>query len=917
MLRLLALFFLTFLMIQQSGAESIQLDKITAPIIIGKSIEYFSLPAKNDITIPEAQNRADWNPSTVDVPNFGFSTDHYWFKFSVTPLATSNQFILDVNYALLDIVEVFILKNGILVDTMRSGNAVSFSDRKIKHRSLLFPLNFSAQENYEIYIHAYGEKSVQLPLTIWPVQSFWEHDQSYTLMQGLYYGIIAVMMLYNLFLFFSLKQRIYIYYVLMIGSIGFFQLALNGVGYAHLWTNYENWNRQSIAILIPACNASCGLFAYSFLKMRDLSKPLASLHAFLSKFSIVLVFFAAFCPPEYTVPLSTVLAFSSSLIVTILLFRFWAKDRSTMYFGIAWTGLLVGTQTIALNKLGIIPYNFLTENALQLGSAFESILLSLAMGEQIKQLQQDKVNAEQAEIYAREEALLLTQKEHEARSATKAKSDFLAAMSHEIRTPMNGVLGIAELLKDTELTKTQTDYIDIIYNSGKSLITIINDILDYSKIEAGKLSLEIISFDLDKLLEETLPLFFNKNENNGIQLIAIREQQVPNVLLGDPNRIKQILFNFIGNAFKFTESGFIVVRISCVKQDSDKVELKFEVQDTGIGMNEEQIERLFHQYAQADTSIARKYGGTGLGLTISKSLAELMGGTIGVSSKLGEGSSFWFSAVMTVATEAKQISNKTSAENLLLISNDPIATRFLPELFKSTGYTLEVLTDLLSVGMLDPSYFSSFDKTILYWAEEESKLNKFLPQLHHKLNGAPAYVITDISKEKIVGNPVVMSSPLHRNKLIHNLVKNQGSNFTPSAIAQHSSLACNVLVAEDNPVNQIVLKGFLKRNNVNYTFVEDGEKAVALFKSANMKFDLILMDCEMPVMDGYQATAHIRAWEAEKSLARTPIVALTAHAMQEYRDKARDADMDDYLTKPVDPIALELLLKRFSRSNAA
>ncbi|HET8705062.1 MAG TPA: 7TM diverse intracellular signaling domain-containing protein, partial [Pseudomonadales bacterium] len=418
MLRYFLTFFILLFSMNALAAREFRPISHSLGSMLGKTLEFTSFQANDDPDFETIQRTIDWKSSETDIPNFGFTSQHYWIKLKLLEDTASSRYFLDLNYALLDFVEVFIVQNGQLINAYRAGNSLPFWQRPVKHRSYVFPLNTTKLATYEIYFHVYGSKSVQIPLTLQTTQGFLETDQLNTLGQGLYYGIIAVMALYNLFLYISLKQKMFLYYVCMICAIGAFQLALNGVGYAYIWTSYTWWNQQCIAVFIPACNGFSSLFSYEFLNVRSLSSPIASIHRFVIKISLLLMCVAVIAPPEYTVPVSTVLAFCSSFVVIYLLSRFWSKERSVLYFGIAWAGLLVGSESIALNKLGILPFNFYTENGLQIGSAFESVLLSLALGELIKKLQTEKNNAERAELLAREESVALAQKELAARNET-------------------------------------------------------------------------------------------------------------------------------------------------------------------------------------------------------------------------------------------------------------------------------------------------------------------------------------------------------------------------------------------------------------------------------------------------------------------------------------------------------------------
>jgi len=871
---------------------------------LGNSIDYQAFDADKVPTFESIKLSNEWIRSNSDIPNFGFTGKHYWIKLRLTETGPPDRYLFDLQYALLDFVEVFVVQDGELVNTFRAGNDLPFSERPINHRSYLFPLSSIQNANYEIYFYIYGSKSVQMPLKLWTERRFLEHDQLATLGQGLYYGIIVVMMAYNFFLYVSLRQKMFLYYVYMITSILFFQLSLNGVGYAHLWSGSTWFNQKCIAAFIPACVGFSSLFSYEFLNVKVAAPEIAKLHRYMIYVSLFIFSIAFMVPVEYTVPISTILAFASSFVVIYLLYRLWTTERAIMYFGIAWSGLLFGSQSIALNKLGVLPFNFFTENGLQIGSAIEAVLLSLALGELIKKLQTEKASAEKAELMAREEALILTQKEIAARNENRAKSDFLAAMSHEIRTPMNGVLGITELLRDTGLTKVQQEYVEVISNSGQALITIINDILDYSKMEAGKLQLENIAFSFDQLLDECVSLFANKANENKISLIAAKDSSLPSSLVGDPVRIKQIIFNLLSNAIKFTETGGVELRASLSRVLDNEVVVRVEVCDTGIGLTEDQISRLFNRYEQVDASIARKYGGTGLGLTISKNLAQLMRGDMGVTSTLGEGSVFWFEITLA-SSEVSRIEPIFANKRVLCVSQSQKVKPHLDDFFTSIGVKVNHMT-AEEVIHSSSDLFINVDDIAIFWAEQDAVLNELLslPSLQNFYQ--PVVLFLNQKAPTKYKNCLQESFPLHAAKWVR--LSETEASAQNSKTRSYSALTCRVLVVEDNPVNQMVLRGLLKRYNIDFVLADNGLQACELLKDGTETFDLILMDCEMPIMDGYETTRQIREWEQALKLLRTPIVALTAHAMQDHREKAMLAGMDDYLTKPINPQDLERAL---------
>ncbi|HHB76693.1 MAG TPA: response regulator [Desulfobulbus sp.] len=460
------------------------------------------------------------------------------------------------------------------------------------------------------------------------------------------------------------------------------------------------------------------------------------------------------------------------------------------------TGILIATLFLAL-FLSRILSRFISRPVLALADIMEYIRRKEDYSIRAEKSSDDElgllvtgVNSMLNSIEKRDEQLLVAKQE--AEDANRAKSRFLAQMSHEIRTPMNGVLGIASLLLKTELDTKQREFVRTIVRSGESLLNLINDILDFSKIEAGKLELEHVHFNLRQLAEETIDLFSNRASEQNVRLSCFVQASVAAYVVGDPGRLRQILMNLLGNALKFTRDGSVSLHVfPDGERGEDVVSLRFEVRDSGIGISPEKQQKIFSAFSQADGSTTRKFGGTGLGLAICRQLVGLMGGTIGLESREGEGSVFWFTVVFPVGCADKAITSQVDGQN---------------------------------------------------------------------------------------GEEVFQFS-------------------------------ANVLVAEDNITNQIVARGMMEQAGLTVDMVDNGRQAVAAVE--NGTYDLIFMDCQMPVMDGYEATGRIRRMERQFGSSRVPVIALTAHAMKGDREHCLAVGMDDHLSKPFTEQQLTTLLRKW------
>lgn len=892
-----------------------------------------------------------FKPSSKQTPGFGFTGSSYWLKIRfVNTLAIETQHFIEIGYPLLDHIDFYTpTSSGFSI--IKTGDYYPFSHRQIKFRNFILPIKIQPNTEKTFYIRCQTTSSMNLPLLLLSAPALSERIGKEQSLLGLYYGLLITMLIFSLFVYFVLYDITYIYYSLFIGGYMLFQLSMNGLAFQYLWPNSIWWANNNIPFFVFFSFCFATLFTRKALDTSRLIPKLDKILLLIVSISAIGIIMSLFVNYGLSIRVSTSLCFSAFFLIAAGLICAFEGHRPAIFYSVAWFAFLIGVGVFALKSFGFLPNNSFTQWGLQIGSAWEVVILFMGLADRFRLMENEK-NRLQTE-YARKLELTVDERtrdlkllnryleqeaydrkiaEQKAEMANKSKSDFLANMSHEIRTPMNAIIGFCALALKQQVSLKVKNYLNVIQDSSQSLLGIINDILDFSKIEAGKLEMEHTSFNLCKTMDEIIDMFSRKiAEKKTVEMFVTIDDDVPCSLVGDPLRLRQILTNLIDNAIKYTSHGEIIIAIRKLSSAADSIELQFSVQDTGAGIAKNKINQLFDSFTQADSSTTRKYGGTGLGLTICKRLTEMMSGEIHVDSELGKGSTFRFSALFALQQKITQptfiLPESLKNMKVLVIDDNQVLRTILHKLLQSFHCHVETAPSgkdgLLKLSQAVESS-KPFDLAIVDLIMPDMDGLEVVARIRNdaELIHLPIIMISSLANEdelkrsETLEVEAFLTKPIKRSRLFETILELFDHKPHDGSRQPHERLddfdvqgyfnGHKILLAEDNSINQQVAKEILEHAGITVELAGNGRETLEAIKRNT--YSAVLMDVQMPEMDGFEATAKIRH---DPALNNLPIIAMTAHALEGYREKCLEAGMNDYVTKPIIERDLFLTLKKW------
>ena len=785
MSRLLAL---VMSLVFSSLVGAVTFDEQVRALPLGQSMYVFE-DVRGDASIDDVSSQAvqgSFRLHDKPVLNAGYSRSVFWLRLDLQYLPRQEQgarsWLLELAYPPLDHLELYLPDDsGSFALAQRTGDTLPFDSRQIRQNNYLFELSLEPGQTKRIYLRLESQGSIQAPLTLWSPNAYLEEQPGRIYVLGIIYGVLLVMLVYNLFIFLSVRDTSYLYYILYIASFGLYQISVNGAGIEYFWPDSPWWANAATPFLIGSAALFGCQFARSFLHTAEHSPWVDRLLLVLMASGAAVMILALCISYATALRLATYLALLFTVVIFAAGILAWLRGmRVARYFIFAWTAFLVGGIVNTLMVLGYVPNVFLTMYASQIGSALEVGLLSLALADRINAMKEERTRILQ-EAGRKLEAL-----NQELADSNRFKDEFLATVTHELRTPMNGVIGSLELMQTVKMDVELEQYQKTAAASARDMMRMVNDILALTELQAGKLYPRRDAFSLRGLLDGLCAQYAPRAEDKGLSFTLELDDSLPDTLEGDAAKLAQALGYLLDNAIKFTSEGGVTLEVGRAGSIGSNLPLSVVVSDSGIGFAHVEGD-LYQRFHQLDGSMTRKYGGLGIGLAICRHLVDLLGGSLSHESQPGVGSRFRLNVPLT-----------------------------LPE------------------------------------------------------------------------QPVTPVARLPRQS---------------SGTVQRQAQQCTVLIVEDNAINQLVTRGMLLKLGYRVRTADNGAEALTLLREESV--DAVLLDCQMPVMDGF---ATCRAIRALPGCAEVPVLAITAHSHSGDRERCLAAGMSDYLAKPVKFEELRVLL---------